>query len=226
MRMIRSFINAMVLLVRLKKERRPDEARALIHQTWEDLFGLPAETIDSLSEQTLMAMVKNKTVLNVDTCVMVARLYKETGDIAALDDRPDESYRNLIKSLNVYLDIALDPSVTEETFHLQSEGMQDEVDGLINPHRDVEELARQLASFILPVPTRRLLFKYYEKYGFFGRAEDLLFDLLEHDRSDLQTISDGHHFYRRLLRKEDAELTAGNLPRAEVEDGLRCLPGI
>ena len=73
-RMIRTFVNALVLLVRLKKERQPEEARWLVSQTWEDLFGLPIETINSLSEQTLMAMVKNTTVLNVDTCVMVARL--------------------------------------------------------------------------------------------------------------------------------------------------------
>ncbi len=222
MRMIRDFVNAMVLLARLKKERRPDEARQLIRKTWEDLFGLPAETIDSLSEQTLMAMVKNKTILNVDTCVMVARLYKETGDIAALDHRPDESYRNLIKSLNVYLDIAIDPSVTEETFHLQTDGMQEEVEGLINPHRDIEDLSRDLSHLYLPVETRRLLFRYYEKYGFYGRAEDVLFDLLEHERSD-DIVEDGLHFYRRLLNLQDDLLSSGNLPRSEVEDGLKHL---
>ena len=32
-RMIRTFVNALVLLVRLKKERQPEEARWLISQT-------------------------------------------------------------------------------------------------------------------------------------------------------------------------------------------------
>ena len=223
MRMIRTFINALVLLVRLKKERQPEEARRLISQTWEDLFGLPVETIDSLSEQTLMAMVKNTTVLNVDTCVMVARLYKETGEIAALEQKEDDRYRNFIKSLNVYLDIALDPSITVETFHLSVDTMQDEVDGLIIPHHDIEDLARKLAQYTLPIGTQRLLFRYFEKFGYFGRAEDVLFDLLDYDPTDAGTIDDGFHFYRRLLQKDDEELSAGNLPRPEVEEGIRQL---
>ncbi len=222
-RMIRTFVNALVLLVRLKKERQPEEARWLISQTWEDLFGLPIETIDSLSEQTLMAMVKNTTVLNVDTCVMVARLYKETGEIAALEQKEKDRYAFFLKSLNVYLDIALDPSISRKTFRLEFKDMQDTVDGLVNAHHDIEDLAHKLGQYTLPIETQRHLFRYYEKFGYFGRAEDALYDLLEHDRGNAGIVDDGFHFYRRLLQKDDDEHLAGNLPRTEVEEGIRQL---
>ena len=60
----------------------------------------------------------------------------------------------------------------------------------------------------------------YELVGEYAKAEDALFALLESEPENPALIELGFAFYERLLRQSDAALSAGNLPRAEVEAGL------
>ncbi len=59
----------------------------------------------------------------------------------------------------------------------------------------------------------------FEKGRKFARAEDALFMLLDRDVEGAPQAAE--QFYYRMLRLDDAELTAGGLPREEVEEGLR-----
>jgi hypothetical protein len=62
---------------------------------------------------------------------------------------------------------------------------------------------------------------YHEHLGQFGQAEDVLFALRQREGGASQLQELGNQFYERLLRHTDAELKAGNLPREEVEIGVR-----
>jgi hypothetical protein len=88
---------------------------------------------------------------------------------------------------------------------------------------EIEPLAAALAVYKLPVPAMDRLWRYYEKKGDFAAAEDLLHELLEETESDPVRVKRGVDFYRRLLQRSDAELAAGNLPRDEVEEGIKRL---
>ena len=61
----------------------------------------------------------------------------------------------------------------------------------------------------------------FEKGRKFARAEDALYVLLDRDVEGASQAVE--QFYYRLLRQNDAELSAGGLPRDEIEDGLREL---
>lgn len=65
-----------------------------------------------------------------------------------------------------------------------------------------------------------MLMRHYEATGQFAKAEDALFSILDDLGSDAEVIAFGRAFYERLLRRSDASLLAGNLPRGEAQQGL------
>jgi hypothetical protein len=87
----------------------------------------------------------------------------------------------------------------------------------------VDEIVEAAAGMELPEESRLLLFAYYELAGRYGKAEDMLYDLLKStgDRSDI--VESGREFYQRLLRLDDKTLREGNLPRNEVMEGYNKL---
>jgi hypothetical protein len=68
-----------------------------------------------------------------------------------------------------------------------------------------------------------MLMLYYEHAGEFAKAEDELFAMLDAEPDNDTLKGFGITFYQRLLAQSDAALEAANLPRAEVEEGLKEL---
>lgn len=83
----------------------------------------------------------------------------------------------------------------------------------------LEDLLGRLDQAQMPVGTAGLLVCYCEHVGQFAAAEDALFRLQEIVGNDRDVKKLGERFYQRLLRETDQTLAAGNLPRAEVEQG-------
>jgi hypothetical protein len=71
--------------------------------------------------------------------------------------------------------------------------------------------------------TQASLMQHYERNGEFAKAEDALCAMLEAEPGNDLILEFGTMFYRRLLVQSDAALARGNLPRAEVEEGLKEL---
>jgi hypothetical protein len=89
----------------------------------------------------------------------------------------------------------------------------------------VEEFVVALADSELPVTTSALLMEHYERTGQFAKAEDALYGILEAQPDNRPAVEFGISFYERLQRQSDARLEEGNLPRSEVEAGLKDLSG-
>jgi hypothetical protein len=70
----------------------------------------------------------------------------------------------------------------------------------------------------MPAHIKFKLFQYYELVGVYGKAEDILYELIEMKYSDI--LAEAKSFYLRLLDKSDQELIDGHLPREEVQEGL------
>lgn len=64
-----------------------------------------------------------------------------------------------------------------------------------------------------------LLNKYYHE-GNYDKAENLIFDTLESNKS-FEIYELGIEFYNSILEKDDSELIKGNLPRGEIYQGLK-----
>ena len=67
--------------------------------------------------------------------------------------------------------------------------------------------------------------EHHERTGEFAKAEDALFAMLDAEPDNERILEFGVAFYQRMLAQSDTALTAANLPRAEVEEGLKELEG-
>jgi hypothetical protein len=90
-------------------------------------------------------------------------------------------------------------------------------------HTHIKELVDELADYELPAHLQSHLFRYYEQTGFYDKAENTLYDLLQANMSSSQIHAQGRDFYQRLLAKSDEDLQAGNFSREEAYEGLNQL---
>jgi hypothetical protein len=134
-------------------------------------------------------------------------LLREAGDIAVANGRTEEGQAQYLKALHLLLDA---PDETESR----------ELPEFVPK---VDQLVAALSGATLPLGTHALLMRHYEATGQFAKAEDALGHMLDVEPGNARLIDFGNAFYRRLLAQSDAALTAGNLPRGEVEEGLRRL---
>jgi len=208
MRSIQVFTETMMQMMKLRLEHRHDEAFALIDQTGQQLFKLNAQMISKLSSQTLIDMLDTPDDSGARLCLMLAQLIHEQA-------ANYEAKGDLIMSAPLYL-----------------KALQIDIGMLVFRISDIsEEQAAQVSSLLekldvleLPADTRYNLFHYFGKRGQYAHAEDTLFDLLDTDEATApQLLEDGIAFYERLQRQSDADLIAGDLPRAEVESALQEL---
>lgn len=222
MRTIRVFIDALILLIRARRDQDTHRARSIITQTWEDIFGLSTASVMALSERTLLSMLMKRSGGAVDTALMAARLFKEDGTLALADGQEEDGRRLYLKALNCYLEIAVEPSIGTEDFRWISEDIS--TTGLVtDPHEAIGELLGLLENEELPVSTSMLLFTYYERYGRFASAEDILFHAMDDHPAEPEFARLGMAFYERLESAEDDRLERGGLPRDEVREGLEQL---
>jgi hypothetical protein len=145
----------------------------------------------------------------VETAVfMVGIFYQEAELYAVQDDDDGADYRFLralqlqLALLNTYPDIPL-PSVVATVPALHGRLAENEV--------------------ILPAATHHALMIYYETTGAFSMAEDVLYDWIDAEPGSSDPLEAGIALYQQLLLKPNEELTAGGLPRDEVEEGLEDL---
>jgi hypothetical protein len=89
----------------------------------------------------------------------------------------------------------------------------------------VAQFVAALAGSELPVATSAVLMEHYERTGQFAKAEDALFAILDKEPDNSAAVDFGISFYERLQRQSDSRLAEGNLPRGEVEAGLKELCG-
>jgi hypothetical protein len=134
---------------------------------------------------------------------------QEAGDIAAAQGRMEEARAIYLKALHLLLDVSA----------------EDDPGGHPAFVPRVEALVQCVADAPLPVRTQVLLMRHYESTGQLAKAEDTLFSVLDATTNDPASLEFGAAFYQRILRQNDAMLMAGNLPRAEAEEGWRELQG-
>jgi tetratricopeptide (TPR) repeat protein len=207
MRMIAQFVKVLIKLLRLKESKEYETALATIGQTFHQFFGLSSEFINSAPVGELIALLKVGDILDTDKCVILADLLKEEAEVYEARNNLDESYHRYLKSLNLFLEAFLSGGKTNLSEYFSG----------------IETVADKLGPYEIPANTKAKLWQYYEADGKFSKAEDLLFELVEADRSNEEVRQKGIYFYERLAQKSDGELMAGNLPRDEVHEGLARL---
>ena len=206
LRMIEEFIQALARVNALKQDRRWQEAAGVVDEEFQRLIGMGAEAVARLTETELLAtIIRGEPTQAVrDKTLMLTALLKEAGDVAAMQERAEESRSCYLKGLHLLL---------ETLAH-------EEVSAFPEFVPRVEMFVAVLRDSPLPLETQALLMQHYERSGEFAKAEDALFAMLEAEPGNAGLVEFGASFYKRLQGQSDAALEAGNLPRPELEAGL------
>ena len=209
LRMLEELARAIARLNALKQDQRWSEASEELDEEFKKLVGGDVRTIARLSETDLQArlMQEGPTHALREKTLILTTLLKEAGDIAIGENKLEEGCETYLKSLHLLLDVLAreDPLEFPESIP------------------KVEMLVALLQTAPLPPRTNALLMRHYESVGEFAKAEDALFAMLDADLNNESILEFGRSFYHRLQAKTDSALEAGNLPRSEVEDGLKTL---
>jgi len=209
LRMIEQFMQALARLQSLKKAQNWEEGARELEEEFQKLIGTDLQTLIGLSETELLArIIQGEPTLAVrDKTLMLARLLKEAGEVAAAQERMDESRLYYLKGLHLLLDVLAHDEISEIPAFVPQ----------------VEFFVMALQDSPLPFITQGLLMQHYERTGEFAKAEDALFGMVELQPQNRGLLQFGTGFYQRLQSQSDVTLEAGNLPRAELEAGLREL---
>ena len=192
---------ARVLAAILAKVRsgQPLEALGMFDQAYQPLLGVGARLVPVLSDEQLLEMLKPGGVPDDGRWPVLIRLLVAEADIHAGLDRHGESLARYRKALMLLRELGGERPLPDPDLAVH--------------------LAGRLRGYQLPSGTRVAVAELYERAGRYADAEDTLHESADAD-TDEQLTEAAIAFYRRLLAKDDDELAAGNLPRAEAEAGL------
>jgi hypothetical protein len=206
LRLVEQFIQALSRIDSLKGDQLWREAAGVVDEEFQRFLGTGAATAAQLSETELLArLIKGEPTQAVrEKTLMLAALFKEAGDLAIAQNRPEDGCAILIKGLDLLLDVLAGDEPLE---------CPDFVPG-------VEVFVVALHDTPIPLQTQARLMQHYERIGEFAKAEDWLFAMIDAEPGNPGLVNFGMVFYERLRGQSDASLLAGNLPRPEVEAGL------
>ena len=209
LRMIEECIRALARINSLKQGQRWSEASAELGIEFKKLIGDGPGDVVRLSESELLArlMQEGPTHAMRDKTFVLTALLKEAGDVAAAAERMEASRECHFKALNLLQDVIA----------------RGEVGACPEFVPKVELLREALATVSLPARTQALLMQHYERTGEFAKAEDALFAIIDAEPDNHAIVEFGITFYQRLLAQSEMALQEANLPRAEVEAGLKQL---
>lgn len=194
----------------LKDSGKIVEAHEVMNEALKHFSGLSEDTLLKLKPSDIIQLIGGVDGLNVKKCYVLAELLKVKGDLYVEIGNVEKSYAFYLKSMHIYLETSLASS-----------------DSIFQPdHEQIRELLELLREYILPLETLTLIFQYFEYIGEYGKAEDILFELIEEGSYPSHIVDDGVAFYERLLQKKPEELEAGGLPLDEVREGLGILTNI
>ena len=209
LRMIEEFCRGLARLRAYIEFEDWKQASNALDGEFQKLIGLGAEAVVQKSETELFANVirGEATSAVAEKTLMLVRLLKEAGDVAVGEGRNNESHAYYLKGLHLLLDVIARGEALEFPEFVPQ----------------VEAFVLALRDIVLPVSTQAKLMQHYEKSDQFARAEDALFAILDQEPDNPGVFDLGTEFYRRLERRTDRILEEGNLPRAELEAGLKEL---
>ncbi|HEY0454879.1 MAG TPA: DUF6483 family protein [Verrucomicrobiae bacterium] len=206
LRMIDDFVQFLTRLKSLRLGQKWNELSEAVDSEFKKLVGADREAITRLSETELLAMaIQGEPTLAVrEKVLMLVSLLHEAGDAAAAQEQYADARAIYLKGLHLLLETL----ATGDPYDFPD----------FVPK--VEQFVAALAEAPLPMRTMAMLMRHYETAGDFGKAEDMLYAMVEEEHWNPAVVRFGISFYERLKGKRDIELEEGNLPRSEVEAGL------
>ncbi len=209
-RMIEQMGQFLLTLRALLDDDQPGQVLVDVQEGYRQLFGVDGEFILNAPESYLALMTSAGHAGNSSKIISLADLLTIEGEAFARKGEYAESQRRYNKALHVLIDTYLAKNFDKSLDHTER----------------IDQLISLSADDTLPPETLTRVFHYYERVGRFALAENTLYELLDGAADDdvyNEYADEGIAFYERLLAHDDYTLQSGDLPRAEVKEGLEKL---
>ncbi len=206
--LVAKFKEFMDKILNYRKEGKNKEALNTIDDTFKEIFRLSSKFFNSFSDENLLDMIKTDGTINADKCIMMAKLLEEEALIFEDENNLDEAFYMNLKSLNLFLEAYVN---------------KDNDCDLQDYFSDIQPIIEKVYQYKMPVSIQNKIMDYYVKMNRYDKAEDIFYDVLEHNDFNKNIIEKGIVFYESLLLKDDKTLNESNLPREEINESLSFL---
>jgi len=197
-KMIEQLAMAVAAILGSKSKTKIEECHQMVNEALYDLTGLSEETSLKLYYKDIMRLISGGNELNTEKCLALAEMLKLKAEVSKDDSA--RSFNLYLQSFNIFVELTLGQKL--QVFN-----------------QSLNEIIEVIKCYEVPRESHQLLFRYYEFAGQYGRAEDVLFKMIIINNKD-EMVNEGFAFYERLKGKTLLELEDGNLPLAEVIEGL------
>jgi len=203
--LIRKFSEVIEGILAMMEAGDYEKALELIDGAFKDFFRLGAKFFNSLSEENLLDMARTSSIMDVDKCIIMAKLLMEEAKAYEKLYGKGESFFLYAKSLYLYIE-AYD-YVEEET-------------DLDKYFADIDILLAKVSGYRLEEGLLRQIVRYHVKDGAFDKADNVLYEMMEDTGFSDSSREYASGIYKALLSRTDAELERGNMTRGEVLESL------
>ena len=206
-RQLQQVDDAIARLAGLRDSGHLVEAERAANDAISSIFGVSATLVEAMPAPQLLQLLTGDPGSRSRTALMLAELLRGRAEIQAARDDSSAAVVSYLRALDLSLEASESGAPDEAGL------AADAVDAALD----------RLDGGSVPSSMLSRLLLHHERGGRFGRAEDCLFALLERGDGSEEAVRVGIAFYSRLRDKDEGELSSGNLPRDEVEEGLERL---
>jgi hypothetical protein len=205
-RMIMAGLQTLAKVIGLKTAGQYQEAQEQIDQALESLFGMRADLIKRLDDETLFASLKVQGNPDTERIALAGKFFQEEGDVLTAQRDQEGGKWSYIRALNFSLEAALNGKYDDPELK-----------------KNLTYLVNSLQGIELPPDTAFGLFCYHEESGNYKEA-DMILRTLGNQLDEKDAIQDERAaYYNRLLEKSDAELVEGGFARLQVVEALNSI---
>jgi hypothetical protein len=180
-----------------------EKAKENVNKQLKALVGLDIGTVDVFSFNSLEGLISKEMQYNAEKFIAFGCLMKLQGQISNKENNENFKIQYYEKSLEGFYKAYTEDDETNSKY----------LD-------DAVEVAGELSNYNISLDMDRKILNLYELANKFDKAEDTLFYMIRKTNNDRNMILEGMRFYNRLKEREPNELSLGNLPIEEVEDGI------
>jgi hypothetical protein len=201
LRMVEQFQKVMALIVRARDAGDTAAAEHLLDQASREHLGLSFDIVESQPVAQLEQLFSAEGELDVGKCIVAGELLVQVAVLA--QDRGEAAQAEAMRLRGLELLVAGYRVLPDRERTLYARKIVDLLGRLREHPFTPQELLRHV--------------RVHEAAGRYDRAEDLLFALVDDDVDGALAL--GLQLYGELLRRKDADLEQGGLPRDEVLQG-------
>lgn len=180
-----------------------EEAKNNVNKQLKSLVGLDLGTVDVFSFNSIAGLIDKERHYNSEKFIAFGTLMGLQGLISSKENNENAKIQYYEKSVEGFY-----KAYTEDD-EISRKYLDDAV-----------EVSNELSNYELSLELDNKILKIYELANKFDKAEDTLFYMLRKTNNEQSVILNGMRFYNRLKEMDYDKLEEGNLPIAEVEDGI------